>query len=167
MNYELLVRFLADFTLVPIVLSGAIALLLAIPKGRRFEAYARILLAGLTALLIAKLTAALWQPSELRPFLEKGLPAGAAYLDNPGFPSDHALFAAAITLAVYFETPLRRLATALVIATLGMCVGRVLALVHTPLDILGGLFFASVGALWYATAPTRLGKQSSRAYTKR
>ena len=30
--------------------------------------------------------------------------------------------------------------------------GRVLALVHTPLDVIGGLIAASVGAGWYLTA---------------
>jgi membrane-associated phospholipid phosphatase len=27
--------------------------------------------------------------------------------------------------------------------------GRVLALVHTPLDVIGGVIFALFGALWY------------------
>ena len=36
----------------------------------------------------------------------------------------------------------------LIIAML-VCIGRVLALVHTPLDVVGGIVVACVGALWY------------------
>lgn len=71
------------------------------------------------------------------------------FLSNAGFPSDHALFTAFLTLAVWFET--RRKAVTIVLASLTavVCVGRVLALVHTPLDVAGGLVIASAGALWY------------------
>jgi membrane-associated phospholipid phosphatase len=31
-------------------------------------------------------------------------------------------------------------------------VGRVLALVHTPIDVIGGVLIALVGALWYLNA---------------
>ncbi|HYG83682.1 MAG TPA: phosphatase PAP2 family protein [Verrucomicrobiae bacterium] len=161
MNPELLIRILADYTLIIIALLGAFALLFRVPNRQRLQAYSRIVMAGLTALLIAKLVAAIWQPSEVRPFIEKGVEAGAAYLNNPGFPSDHALFAAAIVLAVYFETPMKKLALVLGGLTLLMALGRVLALVHTPLDIVGGLLFAAVGALWYASDPTR-GSKSAR-----
>jgi membrane-associated phospholipid phosphatase len=90
-----------------------------------------------------------YQPSGERPFQILGVAAGASYLNNPGFPSDHALFTAFLTLAVWFETKRKGLAATLGILTLLVCVGRVLALVHTPLDVLGGLAVASVGALWY------------------
>lgn len=167
MTSELLIRLLADAMLVPIALIGAYALLRYVPRGQRFAAYSRVLMAGLTALCFAKLTATLWQPSELRPFLEQGVAPGAAYLDNPGFPSDHALFSAAIALAVYFETPKRRLAAVLIVATLLVCLGRVLALVHTPLDVMGGLFFATLGALWYgAKNGTQVAQKTPKEYTK-
>jgi len=78
-----------------------------------------------------------------------GVSAGASYLNNPGFPSDHALFAAFLTLAVWFETRRKKIALTLLVLTLLVCVGRVLALVHTPLDILGGLIVACLGAVWY------------------
>jgi membrane-associated phospholipid phosphatase len=42
----------------------------------------------------------------------------------------------------------------IILATLTVivCVGRVLALVHTPLDVIGGVLVAFVGALWYLQA---------------
>lgn len=149
-----IIRLFADGAVIPVVLIATYALIWKIPKGKRFEAYSRILMAGLTSYLIAKLLASVYQPSVERPFELLGLNPGASYLDNPGFPSDHALFTAALTLAVWFETRQKKLTVLLGTLTLLVCVGRVLALVHTPLDVIGGLVVASVGALWYVQ-PTK------------
>lgn len=155
-NAEFVIQILADALLLPIVIIGAYALIRYVPNDRKYAAYARIIMAGLTALLLAKLTATMWQPSDVRPYIEQGLTPGASYMDNPGFPSDHALFTAAIALAVFFETRKRKLALLLMIMALLVGIGRVLALVHTPLDVLGGLVFAAVGALWYVNLPRKL-----------
>lgn len=152
MSYEIIVKILADGLILPIVLIGAYALLFKIKKGHRFEAYARILMAGITAFLLAKFIATLYQPAGERPFELMKTVAGASYLDNPGFPSDHVLFTAAITLAVWFETKSKQLTITLVILTLLVGVGRVIALVHTPVDVIGGLVVACLGAGWYLTA---------------
>ncbi len=146
------IKLLADGTIIPIVLLGAYALLFLVPRGHWFESYSRILMAGLTAYLLAKLLGAVYQPSGERPFEILGVSAGASYLNNPGFPSDHALFASVLTLAVWFETRRKGIAIAMAILVVLMCIGRVLALVHTPLDVIGGIVVASVGALWYVSA---------------
>lgn len=147
--YHLLVRLLADGGVVLIVLIGGYVLLTKIPKGKRFEAYSRILMAGLTTYLIAKFLGAIYQPAFERPFELLGAAPGALYLNNPGFPSDHALFATAITAAVWFETRMKKVTILLAIITVLMCLGRVLALVHTPLDVIGGIVIGLVGAVWY------------------
>jgi membrane-associated phospholipid phosphatase len=149
MTTQTIIKFLADGTIVPIVLIAGYALLFKVPKEHRFELYARIIMAGLTAYLIAKLLGAVYQPVGERPFEVLGVKPGASYLNNPGFPSDHALFATFLTLAVWFTTRQRALSIALVVLTLLVGIGRILALVHTPLDIFGGIVVASVGALWY------------------
>lgn len=146
---QTLIKLLADGTIVPIVLIAGYVLLFKIPKQERFEAYSRILMAGLTAYLIAKLIGSVYQPSGERPFEILGVSAGASYLNNPGFPSDHALFAAFLTFAVWFEGRQKKLGILLLILTVIMCLGRVLALVHTPLDVVGGIVVAAFGALWY------------------
>ena len=146
---ETFVRILADGAMVPIVLLAGYALLWRVPNGQRFEAYSRVLMAGLTAFLIAKLLGAVYQPATERPFELLGLEAGASYLNNPGFPSDHALFATFLTLAVWFEVRAKKIGLVLVGLTLLVCLGRVLALVHTPLDVIGGMLVATVGAVWY------------------
>jgi membrane-associated phospholipid phosphatase len=144
-----LIRVAADYVMIPIVLIGAYALIFKIPKGKRFKAYARILVAGLTAYLLAKLVASVFQPDSLRPFELLGKTAGASYLQNAGFPSDHVLFATAITCAVWFETKQKLLTWILAVLVVIVGVGRVLALVHTPIDVIGGVIFALLGSLWY------------------
>lgn len=148
MTMETVITFLADGLMIPIVLIAGYALLFKVPRGKRFEAYTRILVAGLTAYLAAKLLATLYPVSE-RPFELLGQDPGASYLNNPGFPSDHALFATFLLLAVWFETRQKILSLVLAVLVLAVCVGRVLALVHTPLDVVGGIAIAGFGALWY------------------
>lgn len=151
---DIYIRFIAD-GLVPVVaLIGAYMLIFKLPKGsNRQRAYARIIMAGLTALLAAKIVASFWQPDSARPFVEMGVVAKAAYLDNAGFPSDHVLLSAAIAYAVWFETRHKNVAVLLFVLVALIATGRVLALVHTPVDVFGGFIFASFGALWYLTKP--------------
>lgn len=146
---DFLLRFIADYSVFIAVIVGAYALLRYVPNTSKFAAYSRVLMAGLTAYLLAQLIATVYQPADLRPFQELGVDPGAAFLDNPGFPSDHVLFVAAITLAVWFET--RKKVLTLILATILVLVsvGRVVALVHSPLDVIGGLVIAALGAVWY------------------
>lgn len=144
-----IVKLAADGLVLPIVAIGIYTLLAHVPRGQKYATYSRVLMAGLTAYVVAKVAGSLYQPSLLRPFELMGVEAGASFLNNPGFPSDHALFVTAITLAVAFGA--RQSKWALVCATLSLlvCVGRVAALVHTPADVIGGVAIACVGALWY------------------
>ena len=146
---HLLIHFIADGAVVLVILIGAWALIFKIPKGGRFEAYSRILMAGLTSYLLAQFIASIYQPQFERPFQILGVAPGALYLNNPGFPSDHALFVTAITLAVWFETRMKKTTIVLAVLTVLICVGRVLALVHTPLDVIGGVVIGLVGVVWY------------------
>lgn len=145
---DLLIKLIADGAVVPIVLIGGWALLFRI-RDDRVRSYARILMAGLTAYLMAKLIGSVYQPELQRPFELMGVEAGASFLNNPGFPSDHVLFCTAITLAVWFETRSKKLTILLAILTALVGLGRILALVHSPLDVLGGVVIAAVGGLWY------------------
>lgn len=167
MTVQTIIRFIADGTMVPIVLIAGYALLFRVPKNGRFQAYARILMAGLTAYLVAKLLGSVFQPGDERPFELLGVQPGASYLNNPGFPSDHALFAGFLTLAVWFETRWRTGALLLAGLTLLVCIGRVLALVHTPLDVIGGLAVACIGALWYFQRDVIITKTTSRKKDKK
>ncbi len=153
MSADFLIRLIADYAVIAVVLIGAWAILFKVPKGQRFKAYSRILMAGLTAYLIAKFVASIYQPSDLRPFELLGVNPGASYLDNPGFPSDHALFVTAILCAVWFETRMKKVTILLAVLVALVCVGRVVALVHTPFDVIAGVLIALIGALWYSNEP--------------
>lgn len=167
MTSQMIIALFADGAILPIVLIAGYALLFLVPKGHRFEAYARVLMAGITAYLCAKLLASVYQPSGERPFEIMGVEPGASYLPNAGFPSDHALFAGFLTLAVWFETRRKDLTTILACLTVAVCVGRVLALVHTPLDVFGGLVVACFGAVWYLQAERNYIAPNSRTKHKK
>lgn len=165
---EMIIKLLADGAVIPVVLIGVWALLM-IPTDQKYRAYCRVLMAGLTAYLAAKLIGAIFQPEAMRPFEKLGLEAGASFLNNPGFPSDHVLFCTAIVLAVWFETKRRVTTVVLIGLTALVAVGRVLGLVHTPLDVLGGIMIACLGIFWYLdgsqaqafTAKTRKNRKRS------
>ena len=161
MTLDLLIRIFADAAVIPVVLIGAYALVFKVPKGTRFQVYSRVLMAGLTAYLLAKLAATAYQPDIQRPFELLGVDPGASFLNNPGFPSDHALFVTAITLAVWFETKLKKTAIVLAGLVVVISVARVLALVHTPLDVVGGVAIGLIGALWYIQ---KLGGEKRRSW---
>lgn len=156
---DYIVSILADWLVLPLVAIGAGALLLLVPNRLKFTAYSRMLLAGLTSYLIAKLMSLAYQPATQRPFELLGVDPGASYLNNPGFPSDHALFVWVIVFAVWFAAQRRWVVLAVALLAVAVSVGRVLALVHTPLDIAGGVVAAGVGALWYLEAKPKLAKK--------
>ena len=144
-----LVKVIADWLLIPLVLLALYELFFKVESKRRYEIYSRVLMAGLTSYVIAKILGLIYQPEQLRPFELLGVNPGAAYLNNPGFPSDHALFTMFLALAVWYGTRNRRLGITLVVLAAIISVGRVAALVHTPLDVAGGVIIACVGSLWY------------------
>ena len=144
----LLVKLVADGALLLILAISAPFILMALRK--RFWANVPVLgMAGLTSLLVGKLMSLIYQPAIARPFLELGVEPGAAYIDNPGFPSDHALLATVAVVAVYALTRNRKITVLLGLLVLVMCMGRVIALVHTPLDVIGGVLAGLAGVLWY------------------
>ncbi len=157
-----LINIIADGLVVPVVIIGIYALIWLVPKQGRYQIYTRVLMAGLTAFVLAKIIGLLYQPESLRPFEILGVEAGASFLNNPGFPSDHALFTMAITLAVWFSTKSLLWAGICLFLTILVGVGRVLALVHTPLDVVGGLLIALTGIVWYYPWVLKKHKHSSK-----
>lgn len=166
MTSELIIRLIADAAVIPVILIGAWALLFKVPKGERFKAYSRVLMAGLTSYMLAKFIGTIYQPASLRPFEILGVDPGAFYLNNPGFPSDHALFVTAIACAVWFETRMKKLTIVLFGLVALICIGRVVALVHTPLDVTGGVLIALIGALWYSNGHIEQVSQEEHGHGK-
>lgn len=76
--------------------------------------------------------------------------AGAAFINNPGFPSDHMLLAVVIVGATYMVSRYKAVLYGMAVITIVMGIARVVALVHTPLDIVGGIACGLFGMLWYS-----------------
>lgn len=153
---DMVIKILADFTMIPLLIIAGYALLLKVPKRQRYDRYTHVVMAGLTSYYLAKIIALFWQPTGLRPFEELGVQPGASYLGNPGFPSDHVLFAMFLTLAVWYATRKSFPTILLLLITFAMALGRVLALVHTVPDVIGGMVIAGVGAVWYIANTKKL-----------
>lgn len=148
-DMDTVIKVIADGFVIAVFVLAMYGFLVKIPRKRWLYWAPRIAIVGIVTYTLAKIAAYLYQPETLRPFEKLGVDPGAAYLNNPGFPSDHALFAMFLVLAVWVSTRSRWLTLTMLGLTLAMCVGRVLALVHTPLDVIGGLAIACIGALGY------------------
>ena len=164
---EALTKLIAEGLIVPLGLIAVYALLIKTPVVRRYDRYTRILMAGVTSYVLAKFIGYLWQPSHERPFEQLGVEPGASFLNNPGFPSDHALFATFLVLAVWYATRDKRITILLAAMAVLVGIGRVIALVHSPLDVIGGVMIAAIGAVWYVspfekTQRIRLAKKSKK-----
>lgn len=146
---EQIIRLAADGSVVLVALLALYGFVFVVPRSKWKFWAPRIVAAGVTTYVAAKLAGFLYQPETMRPFEKLGVEPGAAYLNNPGFPSDHALFAMFLTLAVWYSTRNKWLSLLMLTLTLLMGLGRVLALVHTPQDIIGGFALALVGVIWY------------------
>ncbi|HTK39647.1 MAG TPA: phosphatase PAP2 family protein [Patescibacteria group bacterium] len=146
---DLLIRLCADGLVVVIFIIAMVSFALKIPRDQWWSWGWRIVLGGLTAYLLAKIAGHFFQPETLRPFEKLGVSPKAAFLPNPGFPSDHVLFATFLSLAVWFSTKQKKLAITLLTLTVIMGVARVLALVHTPLDVIGGFLIGCTSIVWY------------------
>ena|SRR5687767_6518345 len=142
--FDVILRILADGLVVPIVILGGIAML-KLPRAQWSELFPRAIVTGLVALTFAKIISLLYQGE--RPFEILGIDPGASYLANPGFPSDHSLFVFTIAFVVWASTRNKRITMGLLIMSVLVALGRVLALVHTPADVLGG-FACALAAVW-------------------
>lgn len=141
---QLIVHILADYLIVAVAAIGGLTLLF-IRKKDRAEVWGRAVVAGLVALLLAKVISLLYHGQ--RPFETLGVKPGAAYLPDPGFPSDHALLVFSVVFIVWVSTKKIWLSITLLVLAALVAWGRVLALVHTPLDIAGGILCAFLAAM--------------------
>ncbi len=140
---DILIRIIADWLVVPIILIGGVAMLW-LPK-KKYETLSWAVIAGLVALLFAKVASMFYQGE--RPFVEQGAAPKAAYLNNPGFPSDHTLLVFVITLIVWVSTKNVKLGLVLLGMSVLVGLGRIFALVHTPIDVAGGVLCAFLAVL--------------------
>lgn len=145
---DIIIVFLAKY-LIWILFAGALVLIgLEISKTRNWRALGFMILAALTALLISQIFHLI--PVEVyRPYQLMGTqPLIEPSVDSP-FPSDHVTFAFTAAFAVILMTRYRKIGLVVLLAAIGVLVGRLLALIHSPLDVVGGLICAGLGAVWF------------------
>jgi undecaprenyl-diphosphatase len=127
----------------PLFLAGLVLLLLLAGPTVRRGAVAAGLSAGV-ALMVAQVISRtanrprpfVAHPSQVHEFL--------AHAPDPGFPSDHATAAAAITVALLVRTP--RWGLVALGLTLALMVGRVALAIHYPSDVLAGAILGATTA---------------------
>lgn len=146
---QLFISLIADWLVFVVVGVAALSLLFLVSNKMKFSVYSRILIGGLLAYFTAKVMAVVYQPSTMRPFEAMGVDPLASYLPNPGFPSDHTVFVWAIMFAVWFAVKNWKLRMVMLMLALSVSFGRVIALVHAPIDVYGGIIAATIGALVY------------------
>lgn len=77
-----------------------------------------------------------------RPFSELGIAPLVPHIADNGFPSEHTLYAMVIA-AVVFSVH-KNWGLLLIVLAILVGVGRVIAYVHNPIDIVGSVFIASI-----------------------
>lgn len=137
-----LVIFLAKYLVFIIALIAALYWL-GQAKRTKIQLAAAVIIAAVTALVLVKLAGKLYYHP--RPFAAEHIRPLIPHANDNGFPSEHTTYATAITSTLYFYR--RKLAAYLFVLTLLVGLGRVLAHVHSPVDILGGLVIGLMAGL--------------------
>lgn len=145
---DILIVFLAKYLIWILFAAAAVLIGLEIAKTRNWRALGFMVLAGLTAVLFSQIFHLI--PVEVyRPYQLMGTqPLIEPSVDSP-FPSDHVTFAFTAAFAVFLMTRYKKIGLVVLLAAIGVLAGRLLALVHSPLDVVGGLICAGLGTVWY------------------
>lgn len=138
---HLLVIFIAKYFIVIVGLIAA-GYWLTLPNKQKLHMVIFATITGLIAYGMAKLGGMLFY--DPRPFVSDHVVPFFSYTADNGFPSDHTLVTAVIAVSVYMAS--KKLGIGLLVLSILIGVSRVLAHVHHPLDIVGSLIFAGVGA---------------------
>lgn len=137
-----LIVFAAKYLLVFVVLAIIVAWLTAARRVKP-EFLVSAILAGIIAVVISRIAAKLY--FDPRPFVTEHVKPLISHPADNGFPSDHALFTMTLTAVTYFYN--KKVAALMLVLTILVGIARVLAKVHSPLDIVGAWVFAIVGAI--------------------
>ena len=127
------------------ILSLAITALawLRLPSAQKWTLAVTGLLGGLAALGLIALGGMLYY--DPRPFVVQHIHPLFAHAADNGFPSDHAALTMFLAACVLFYS--RWWGSALALNAILVGAARVLARVHSPLDIIAGFAFAAVAAV--------------------
>lgn len=126
------------------LITGLLVLLVLIKQTRkqRLQFLLTIIIAGVIAYILSKILSSLYY--DPRPFVSQNITPLIPHAPDNGFPSDHAWFTSVIAACIYmFNQTYGKLAFAIVII---VGIARVMAHVHSPIDIIGGIAIGVVAA---------------------
>jgi undecaprenyl-diphosphatase len=143
--------FLVSFALAAVVW-------LRLPRGSKWELLAIGIVGSLLCLAFIKVGGALYYHP--RPFVTSHVEPLFPHVADNGFPSDHTVLTMFVALCVLYYS--RRWGLVLVAVSLVAAVARVLAHVHSPLDIAGAVTMAALAAVLAHAIVTRLARYVRR-----
>ena len=124
-----------------VILAIAVAWLRS-SKNTKMQFLTATLVAGAIALILSRIAGKLYY--DPRPFVTEHAKPLIAHTADNGFPSDHALLTGTLTAITYFYD--KKIANIMLVLTIIIGVARVLAKVHSPLDIAGAWVLGVIGA---------------------
>ena len=134
--------FCAKYLFVLVVICLAVAWLPTDRETKKRFIVATVLAGGI-AFALSRIAGHLYY--DPRPFVTEHLKPLIPHGADNGFPSDHALLTMALTAITYFFN--KKIASLMLVLTIVVGVARILAKVHSPLDIGGGWVFGIIGAV--------------------
>jgi undecaprenyl-diphosphatase len=133
--------FCAKYVFVLVILGLALAWLKT-AKNLKVQFIAATIVAGGIAFILSRIASHLYY--DPRPFVAQHVKPLIAHPADNGFPSDHALLTMTLTAITYFFN--KKIATGMLVLTVIVGIARILAKVHSPLDIGSGWIFGIIGA---------------------
>lgn len=124
-----------------VILAAGVAWL--IEKKHKIRMLVTILVACALAYITVKISSHLYY--DPRPFVVDHIKPLIPHSADNGFPSDHALFTAMLTAIVFFYS--RKIAWGMVVGSLLVGIGRIMAHIHSPFQIGAGWVLGIVCAL--------------------
>lgn len=139
---DAIIIFCAQY-LVWFVVLGLVVAWFLVDREEKKRFIVSTLIACIIAYAIAKIGSHLY--FDPRPFVSEHVQPLIKHAADNGFPSDHALFTMTLTAATYFFH--KKLFSAMLIMTILVGIARILARVHSPLDIGAGWIFGIIGGI--------------------
>ncbi len=137
-----IIVFAAQYLLFIIILIAAI-FWVTLPKTQKMSFIVYGMLATIITYLLSRFASLLFYNP--RPFVvSKTIPL-IQHAANNGFPSDHTLLSALVAFVVFRYSKLW--GSILLVLTLLVGTSRIVAKVHSPLDVIGAIAIAGVGCL--------------------
>lgn len=122
---------------------------LTVPKKEKIRLVVFAAIAGIVTVVLLKIGSSLYY--DPRPFVSHNVTPLYPHGPDNGFPSDHTIMAAFVAVTIYSAS--KRLGIALFVVAILIGIARVAGHIHSPIDIVGSLVFATIGgfAAYYLT----------------